>query len=342
MKAKIKYFLPVFLAVVMFACTGSVEGEVDGSDNVLKELVAAVAPDGLLPDMPRKVKPDDIKFVKSFLYDQYTLEDVYPYKDTVRRFQWNTIRNALVLIENAQIGDSEFGVIQNRRNNKGEPPLVEDWTRNKYKNIVDTYGVERYQAAPLYDPADTLTPDRYASDGGWLIIDGAEGTFLKVRHVYYESEWLIPAKYVKKLGKPSLDRVACVDRTNQNITTVERTDSAWLIRSMNPATTGINNPPYAKETPLGIYVVQEKKIKMYYYVDGTTTIAGYAPWASRFCQGAYIHGVPTNDPNGSIIEYGWTLGTTPRSHMCVRNSSSHAKYVYDWAEVGKSLVFVLE
>ncbi|WP_442879796.1 L,D-transpeptidase family protein, partial [Cetobacterium sp.] len=37
-----------------------------------------------------------------------------------------------------------------------------------------------------------------------------------------------------------------------------------------------------------------------------------------------------------------TLGTVPRSHMCVRNATSHAKYVYGWAQVGKGLVFVIE
>jgi len=115
-----------------------------------------------------------------------------------------------------------------------------------------------------------------------------------------------------------------------------------VVRSMNPATTGKSNPPYAMKTPVGMYLLQEKKSKMFYYKDGTTVIHGYAPWASRFTNGAYIHGVPTADPKAPIIEYSWTLGTVPRSHMCVRNASSHAKFIYDWMKPLNSLVIVID
>lgn len=289
-----------------------------------------------------KVLPSDIKFVKDFSYDKYTLEDVYPYKDTTRRFQWNKIRNSLVSVEEARLDGSPFGVLQNRNNANGEGALVKEWHMNAYKRPEDNYGTERYQSIPLYAPGDTVTPERYANDGSLVLIDGSQGTFTKVRHIYFGGEWYVPAKYVKQIDAARFDRIAFVDRENQNIATLERSDTAWMVRSMNPATTGVHNPPYAHETPLGIFVVQEKKTKMYYYVDGTSRIAGYAPWASRFSQGGYIHGIPTNDPNGSIIEYGWTLGTTPRSHMCVRNASSHAKFVFDWAPVFESLVVVIE
>ena len=46
---------------------------------------------------------------------------------------------------------------------------------------------------------------------------------------------------------------------------------------------------------------------------------------------------PGNAPRKSLIEYSPTLGTTPRSHMCVRNATSHAKFVYDWAPVNELL-----
>ena len=81
---------------------------------------------------------------------------------------------------------------------------------------------------------------------------------------------------------------------------------------------------------------------MFYYKDGTTNIEGYAPYASRFTNGAYIHGVPVNNVKGKIIEYSSTLGTTPRSHMCVRNASSHSKYIFGWAKPLKSLVIVID
>ena len=82
---------------------------------------------------------------------------------------------------------------------------------------------------------------------------------------------------------------------------------------------------YAQPTPLGMFVLQEKKPKMIFLKDGSTATGGFAPYANRFNNGGYIHGVPTNAPAKGIIEYSYTLGTTPRSHMCVRNATSHAK-----------------
>jgi lipoprotein-anchoring transpeptidase ErfK/SrfK len=138
-------------------------------------------------------------------------------------------------------------------------------------------------------------------------------------------------------------KVIFVDRRNQNIATLEKSGDKWLVRSMNPATTGLHRPPYQMETPLGVYVIQEKKQKMFYMGDGTGVIEGYSPYASRFTRGGYIHGVPINNPEATqLIEFSASLGTTPRSHMCVRNATSHAKYVYEWAPTLEALVYIIE
>lgn len=81
---------------------------------------------------------------------------------------------------------------------------------------------------------------------------------------------------------------------------------------------------------------------MVFLKDGSKETGGYAPYASRFTDGAYIHGVPVNEPRKTQIEYSWSLGTTPRSHMCVRNATSHAKFIFDWAPVNETIIFVLE
>ena len=65
-------------------------------------------------------------------------------------------------------------------------------------------------------------------------------------------------------------------------------------------------------------------------------------YASRFTNGAYIHGVPVNAPGTEIIEWSWSLGTTPRSHMCVRNATSHARFIYDTMPLLATLVVVIE
>ncbi|MGL4867303.1 MAG: L,D-transpeptidase, partial [Cetobacterium sp.] len=186
-------------------------------------------------------------------------------------------------------------------------------------------------------------PDRYAPDGSLVSIISRNIEHYRVVVESMDGEWLIPARYVKEIEAKSFSKVVVVDRKNQNITTLEKEGEVWKIRSMNPASTGLDKPPYALPTPLGVFVVQSKKQKMEYLRDGSKTeIDGFAPYATRFSGGGYIHGVPVNLPRTQIIEYSPTLGTTPRSHMCVRNASSHAKYVYEWAQINKGLVIVIE
>lgn len=284
----------------------------------------------------------DIIIEKELLYNQYTLEDTYPYKDTVRKFQWEKIKGELARIENAQHKSAGFAILQNRQNKNGEAPLVKNYKRNTYTRITDTLGTERFQSIPLYLMADTITPELYSRDGSLVKVIATEGGFVHLETIYEKGEWMVPKRYVKQIDAGSFERVAVVDRANQNIATVEKEGNRWLVRSMNPATTGLHRPPYQQETPLGFFVVQEKKEKMYYLVDGTSEIGGFSPYATRFCNGGYIHGIPVNLPRTTMIEYSNTLGTIPRSHMCVRNASSHAKFVYDWAEKEKSLVIVIE
>lgn len=290
------------------------------------------------------ITPDDIQLEKELMYDNYTLEDQYPYQDTVRVFQWGKIKERLAFVENFQKEQWHYAVLQNYKNKNSEAPTVRNFVRNVYNRVADTLGVERYQSIPLYYQHDYSDPIIYARDGSLVKTDKYDTlSMVKVTGVSFKGVWDVPKKYIKVIGDTiRFDRVVVVDVTNQNITTLEKVDSIWKIRSMNPATTGAQKPPYAQKTPVGIFVIQERKQKMYYYKDGTTSIEGYAPYASRFTNGAYIHGVPVNNPNGKIKEYSPTLGTYPRSHMCVRNVSSHAQHVYNWAKPLQSLVIVID
>lgn len=334
-------FLALTGLLLFVACTQKTQKQQEDS---LVTATDTIIPEPKQPEI-KEILPKDIVLTKELKYEQYTLEDTYPYKDTVREFQWEQIKEILAKIENIQKeGPQAWGILQNRRNKNGEAPLVPNWSRNEYKNVADSLGVERFQGIPLHLSTDSVVPVRYGRDGELVRLtqNSDSSSFLALQTVYVPGDFIVPRKYVHIIDTIIFEKIAFVDRTNQNITTVERTDTAWIIRSMNPATTGQHNPPYAHDTPLGIFVVQEKKDKMYYLVDGTSKIAGYAPWASRFSNGGYIHGVPVNNPNGKIIEYSQTLGTIPRSHMCVRNASSHAKFVYDWMNVGDGLVVVIE
>lgn len=291
----------------------------------------------------RPISPEKITLEKELLYDNHTLDDNYTYRDKARSFQWDKIKERLAKVETIQKETTTWAVLQNYKNRNGEAALVKKYVRNAYQRVADTLGVEKYQSVPLIIPGDSI-PEIYSRDGSLVRYIKDTADYIKVETVSIEGEWLVPKKYVKVLGDTlTFDKTVFVDVTNQNIATVEKGDSKWYIRSMNPATTGVHRPPYAQETPVGMYVIQEKKSKMFFLVDGShTDIAGYAPYASRFTNGAYIHGVPVNLPRTEIIEYSTTLGTTPRSHMCVRNASSHAKFIFDWTKTGNTLVFILD
>lgn len=292
----------------------------------------------------KAISAEQIKIKKDLLYDKYTLEDTYPYKDTTRSFQWDKIKERLALLENIQQTPSQWGILQNYKNRNGEAPLVRHYKRNAYKRIADTLGIERYQSVPLYLLTDTLVPERYGEDGSLVRFLADGENFVKVSPIYIGEEWYVPKRYVKVLPDTThFIKTIMIDRRDQNIMTLEQTGEAqWTVRSMNPATTGRHRPPYAQETPLGIFVLQEKKTRMIFLKDGSTATGGFAPYASRFSDGGYIHGVPVNEPRKALIEYSPSLGTTPRSHMCVRNATSHSKFIFDWAPVNETIIFVLE
>lgn len=291
------------------------------------------------------VYPKDIIIEKDFLYDKYTLEDVYPYKDTTRVFQWEKIREQLAHLETLQKTHTGWAILQNYKNRNGVSSIVKNSRRNSYGNIADSLGVERYQSVALYLLTDTIEAERYGRDGSLVKLHGEVDStgFIKIENVNFEGEWLVRKKYLKNINDTVVFKKAIfIDVTNQNIATLEKSDSIWYVRSMNPATTGRHRPPYAYETPSGIFVIQEKKVKMVYLKDGSPEVDGYAPYANRFTNGAYVHGIPVKLPRTEMIEYSYSLGTTPRSHMCVRNATSHSKFIFNWAPTEETIVFVIE
>ena len=328
-----KITLLVAISFLVFGCKGRTTTNI-------------VAHDGTLQTVETKRQPPvEVIIEKQFLYDQHTLEDTYPYKDGTREFQWDKIKDTLTLLESAQRTPIQWATLQNYKNQNGIAPVVEEWEKDEYNSVTDEYGVSRYQSIPLYDSLGSKKPIRYARDGSVVKFLKDTLDYMKICSMTYDGEWYVPVDYVKVLETPVFNHVIFVDRTNQNITTLEKEDGKWLVRSMNPATTGLHRPPYQQETPLGTFVIQEKRRKMFYLHDGSSEMAGYAPYASRFTRGGYIHGVPLNNPNATErdeVELSPTLGTTPRSHMCVRNATSHAKFIYDTFPPLESLVVVIE
>lgn len=314
------------------------------TDSVQADTFASQQKEAKPVDRQPLLQKGDIQLKEELLFDRYTLEDEYVYNKVQRSFKWEYVKSVLAHIENMQEDSRRWGVVQNYKNRNGEAPLVKNYRRNAYRRTADTLGIERYQSAPLYHLTDSIHPVRYARDGSVVHICARTGGYYQIELHADSSQWFIPQRYLKELPDTVyFSHVILVDRKDQHIATLERKERGhWLIRSKNPATTGRNKPPYAQPTPLGVYLVQEQKKKMVYLKDGSSQTAGYAPYAIRFTNGAYIHGVPVELPRTKTIEYSWSLGTTPRSHMCVRNATSHAQFIYKWAPVRNSLVVVIE
>lgn len=331
----------IFLLLCLFSlsfCTPETKKETTDQNRSIPDSLQ-VNPDTIVAD----TLPKEIIIEKELLYDKHTLDDIYPYKDTTRHFQWDKIRDGLAFLEKIQAKPARWAILRNYRNQNGEAPLVKTYKRDSYKRIADTLGIERFQSIPLYALTDTGVPERYGRDGSLVKFLEEGPNFVKAETLYTPGRWMIPKRYIREIPDTvSFTKAIFIDRTNQNIVTLEKDSSKWLVRSMNPATTGLHRPPYAQETPLGIFVLQEKKEKMIYLVDGSKETGGFAPYANRFTNGGYIHGVPVNAPRKSLIEFSPSLGTTPRSHMCVRNATSHAKFIYDWGPVNETIIFVLE
>ena len=284
-----------------------------------------------------------VQFERAYLYDRYTLEDAYLYKKGVRGFQWGKIDHLLAKVETF-LPSTQWGILQNNKNENGRPPLVKNHHLDSYHRVADAYGIQQYQGIPLYSPDDLSTPERYSLDGALVkMLDNSDTDFIPVETVTFPGKWMVPSRYLYLIAPGTVfNKVIVVDRTNQNIATLERQGEHWMVRSMNPATTGLHRPPYQMETPLGIFVLQEKKRQMQYFKDGTTEIGGFAPYANRFSGGGYIHGIPVDRPNKREIEVSSTLGTTPRSHKCVRNATSHAFFIYNWAPVDQTIIAVID
>lgn len=144
-------------------------------------------------------------------------------------------------------------------------------------------------------------------------------------------------------------RIIAIDRKNQNEAAYQKEGERWVRVSQTMATTGTLGP-YAMPTPLGFYSAMEQKEQMVYYADNRTQLQGYAPYAIRFTGGAYIHGVPVDfqiQNSGErrtppMQEYSGSIGTIPLSHKCVRNYTSHAKFLYEWYVKNEMVVIIFE
>jgi hypothetical protein len=258
-----------------------------------------------------------------------------------RTFQFDKMLEALRDLQQ-QVAQGKLNHVSNYKNANGAPPA-------KGEGATDEYGMRIYQSAPGYLQADTSSDFRYVPDGMLVRVLDETGEFYRTAVDSFNQELFIPKNYIDPNDALSqLTHVIVVDRNQQNQAAFELSGDEIRLISYTLATTGLRGQS-SFETPLGFYRALEKKDRFQYLKDGSDEIAGYAPFATRFCGGAYIHGVPVayQEKDGELVdpgisEYLHTIGTFPRSHMCVRNFSSHAEFLYNWLEPANGAIIVIE
>ncbi len=255
----------------------------------------------------------------------------------LRTFQFPKMSEAITLLKN-DADNHLTAYISNYKNINGQPPYYSG-------SGVDAYGVERYQSAPAYFEANTESGFRYIEDGTLVSILEERENFYKINTLNFAGDFYVPKRYVSLSNSiDQLTKVIVVDRNNQNEGVFEYIDNQWNLISYIYATTG-ESAQFKQPTSLGYFMAIQKVDKFLYLDDVTRQLAGYAPYGIRFGGGAYIHGVPIDKIGMEyppMREYLFTIGTVPRSHKCVRNYTSHAKFLLDWSEIGKTAVIVIE
>ena len=108
-----RFFL--FAAVATYMVLAGCNGRQDRVSSPVAQVSEPVDTVVSVVETPFKEKlltAADITLTKELLYDTYTLEDTYPYKDTVRSFKWDVIRNCLAYIENMQRDSVKWVVLR--------------------------------------------------------------------------------------------------------------------------------------------------------------------------------------------------------------------------------------
>jgi lipoprotein-anchoring transpeptidase ErfK/SrfK len=277
-------------------------------------------------------------------YDKYLVPKPYEYdiEGKPRVFQFEKMAGTFKKADE-EFGKGEITYVDNYKNQNGYAPYYHGQT-------VDAAGTRQSASAPGYADLSDKNEFVYIPDGTLVRVIEEASDFTKVSLVEDGSEYFVPSKYVRtEHYLTDLNKAIAVDVSNQNIAVFEKRPEGWTVVSYSLATTG-KVGKYHQPTPLGYFYAIEKRERFYYVKDGTNEIEGYAPYAVRFTAGAYIHGVAAAyqysgdgtriDPG--IQEFSSTIGTVPLSHKCVRNYTSHAKFIYDWYVQGETIVVVID
>lgn len=240
-----------------------------------------------------------------------------------------------------RINNNKTACIANYKDRNGEAPAYENGQE-------DSFGTRRYESAPAYYEASLTSAFRYLPDGTIVILLAKQGGFYKVATLFSEGEYYVPERYIS--GRDSIEeltQIVVVDTVNQNEAVFQYFREEWQIISMTYVSTASQNLLLEPDRP-ACYKIIEKRERIEFADADSETAIGYAPYAVRFSGGSYNYGVPVQykEDNGiytdpGFTEYIFTMGTLPRAKSGIRNYTSHAKFLYDWIDIGSSAVIIL-
>lgn len=197
--------------------------------------------------------------------------------------------------------------------------------KDKYGTSLDQNIIAKYNDELIY------VPDRSILS---VISEGKTEAKVRVEGIP-EYPLTIEKKYISRRPKvyEGFNKVIVADIDNQNLAAFEKINNEWVLISYIYGKTGIESL-LGFETPRGSFIVPVLKYEMGYRGTYGEDL-GIARYAIRFSGGGYLHGTPVDyaeEPNKEffLLQKETGLGTFKGTRKCIRNTESHAKFLFEW------------
>lgn len=202
--------------------------------------------------------------------------------------------------------------------------------KDKYGTSLDQNIIGEYKDELIY------IPDRSVLS---ILSEGKKEAQVKVEGIP-EYPLTIEKKYIARKPKISegFKKAIVADIDNQNLAAFEKVGDEWVLISYIYGKTGIESV-LGFETPRGSFIVPNLKYEMGYRGNYGEDL-GVARYAIRFSGGGYLHGTPVDYPEEPNKEFFLAqketgLGTFKGTRKCIRNTESHARFLFEWILNGK-------
>ncbi len=197
--------------------------------------------------------------------------------------------------------------------------------KDKYGTSLDQNIIAEYNDELIYIPDRSILS---------VISEGKKEAKVKVEGIP-EFPLTIEKKYISRRPKVAdgFNKAIVADIENQNLAAFEKVNNEWILVSYIYGKTGIESL-LGFETPRGSFIVPVLKYEMGYRGTYGEDL-GIARYAIRFSGGGYLHGTPVDyaeEPNKEffLLQKETGLGTFKGTRKCIRNTESHAKFLFEW------------